>query len=290
MLLWGSTQQATAQGFYLRAGGGYSIEAAKSEFNDADPNDLTGIQQSTDITVNSNGATTIESLNGTVGEGYKINLTGGYMFNPYIGVELGINYFHGDETLIGRLNSPEVQSEEIAYIRGFDISPAVILTPGYEGVNPYARVGLLMTAAGDLTIETSAYQPNGAAPGTDIEVNAESEVTSKFSIGYVGALGVLVPVNDRISLFGEAEFKSFSIQSDEAEIKEFETMAIQDGQRVPVPGQQLEDLPVAEKEFRFEDEFTITGENPDEPRPIPRQYVNASGLGLNVGIRYNFGY
>ncbi|MBL6448406.1 outer membrane beta-barrel protein [Fulvivirga sp. 29W222] len=287
-----SFSQVQGQGFYLRAGGGYSLQSAKTEFNNADPNELTGIKQSTEVTVSADGSTTnVKSLNGSLGAGFKGNITGGYMFNPYIGAELGINYFHGDETVIGKLSSPVMNSEEVAYIRGVDLSPAIIVTPGFEGINPYARVGLLITAAGDLTIETSADIINGGGAGTDIALRAESEVTAKFSIGYVAAVGILLPVNDRISLFGEAEFKSFTIKSDEAEIKSFTTSAISDGQSVLVPGQQLEDMPVSEKKFIFKDDYTFSNTTPqpeDQPTTIPSQEVNASGAGINIGIRISF--
>lgn len=284
--------QVKAQEFYLRSSAGYSFESAQTEFNDADPNDITGIEPSTNVTVSADGSTSrIESLNGTLGDGFKFNITGGYMFNQFIGAELGINYFHGDETMIGALSSPVTVSEQVAYIRGFDLSPAIFVTPGFEGINPYAKLGLLMTAAGDLTIETSVLRPNGGGAGTDIRVDAEAEVTSKFSVGYVGAVGVLLPVNDRLSIFIECEFKSFTIKSDEAEITSYRTVSISGGQETPVPGEQLSDLSVSEKQFVFEEEFTISNTSPqptNEPRSVPSQFVNAGGAGLNLGVRIGF--
>lgn len=284
--------QLHAQEFYIRSSAGYSFESAQTEFNDADPNDITGIEQSANVTVSADGSTTtVESLNGTLGDGFKFNLTGGYMFNPYVGAELGINYFHGDETVIGALNSPTTVSEQVAYIRGFDVSPAIFITPGFLGINPYAKLGLLITAAGDLTIETSVFRPNGGGPGTDIRIDAEAEVTNSFSVGYIGAIGALIPVNDRLSIFVEAEFKSFTIKSDEAEITSFRTVSISGGQESLVPGEQLSDLSVSEKQFVFEDEFTMSNASPppaDQPRSVPSQYVNAGGAGINIGVRIGF--
>lgn len=284
--------KAHTQGFYLRFGGGYSFETAKTEFSDADPNELTGIRQSTDIFISDDGSiATINSLKGSLGAGYKINVTPGFMFSRFIGAELGINYFHGDETLIGRLHSPVIRSQEIAYIRGIDIVPAVLITPGFENINPYARLGLLIPVAGDLTIETSVDQPNGGGAGTDIAVRGTAEVTPKLSVGYVGAIGVIVPISDRLSIFGEAEFKSLSLKSDEAEITSYRTTATTDGQTMLVPGEQLEDLPVSERKFVFKDEFTVSTTTPgpeDQPRIIPSQTVNASGAGINLGVRIGF--
>lgn len=279
-----------SQKFYFRVSAGYSFESGKTEFNNADPNGLTGIMQSTDVTVSADGSSVnVKSLNGTVGAGVKANLTAGYMFNPYIGAEIGVSYFHGDKTMIGRLRSPQAISEENTYLRGVDVAPGIFLTPNFKTLNPYARMGVIVPVAGKLTIETMATKPNGAGAGTDLMVEAKSEVTARFSVGYFGALGINYPINDNLSIFGEVEIKNLSIKSKSAEITEYSTKAITNGQSQLIPGQQLADLPVYEKKFEFSDEYsqsTTTAPNQNAPRQIPTQFVNASGTGINVGVRF----
>lgn len=279
-----------AQEFYVRGGLGLVTESGKTEFNNADPNGLTGITQSTDITVGADGTTRVKSLSGTLGGGFKGNVTLGYMFNPYIGAEIGLNYFDGDKRTIGKLTSPEMQSQSVAYLRGLDVMPALYLTPAFTKLNPYARIGLLIPTAGKLHIETVANASDAAGPGTDVHVEAETEVESKFSIGFAGALGVTYPIGKKLHVFGEIEFKNLSIKSKSAEIKKYETLAINraSGVSFPVPGQQLADLPRNEKEFQFEDSYT-ENDDPNAPRKIPTQYVNVGGIGVNLGIRYSFG-
>lgn len=291
MVLFSMTTEVAAQNWYVRAGGGYSGEFANTEFNNTDPNGITGIEQSTAVTVNNDGTATVEALNGTVGAGYKFFVTGGYMFNDYLGAEMGLNYFRGDETTVGQLTSPQVISKATTYIQGFDLNPGFYVTPAFAKVNPYLRAGLLLTVGGDLTIETNVRQIDGGGEGTDIVVNAESEVKSRFSVGYTGAIGVTYPINDKLSLFGEMEFKSFTIKSKSAAINKYSTLAVTDGQSALVPGQQLEDLPRYEKEFEFSDSYTqslTTAPDENEVRKIPTQFVNASGVGLNLGVRYSF--
>ena len=278
------------QGLYFRAGAGYSFPSAKTGFSDADPNGLTGILPSTDITVGEDGSTAnVKSLSGSLGAGLKATAVIGYMFNEYIGAELGLNYFRGKETLIGRLQAPDFRSQAVAYIRGADISPAIVITPGFEGINPYARLGLLLTVAGDLTIDTSIDRINVDNNGTDLLTRAQSEVMARFSAGYVAALGVLYPINDKISVFGEFEIKSFTIRSKEAEIKSFQTVGVNNGQSDLIRGGQLEDLSISQKKFIFEDEFSssLDTNDPDQPTVIPTEEVNASGAGFNFGIRVN---
>lgn len=287
-----SAQKTLAQEFYVRAGGGYSGESAKTEFNNADPNGITQIQQSTEVTVSADGATAnIKALNGTLGSGFKFNATCGYMFNPYLGAELGVNYFSGDKKNIGSFSSPQLVSSEKAYIRGVDLVPALYLTPAFNKLNPYARIGLILTASGNLNIETNVRQINGGGAGTDILVDARSEVKSKFSIGFSKVIGVRYPINEKLSVFGELEIKSFSIKSKSAEIVSYETRAVNNGQATLVPGQQLADLPLSEKKFEFNDNFnqsTSAPPNENQPRKIPTQFVNASGAGVNIGVRYAF--
>lgn len=289
MALAGSTK-SNAQEFYIRGGLGLVTESGKTEFNNADPNGLTGITQSTDVTVGADGSTRVKSLSGTLGGGFKGNVTLGYMFNPYVGAEVGFNYFDGDKRTIGKLNSPEMQSQEVAYLQGLDIMPAVYLTPAFAKLNPYARIGLLIPAAGKLHIETTANASDAIGPGTDVRVEAETEVESRFSVGFAGALGVTYPIGKNLHVFGEVEFKNLSIKSKSAEIKKYETIANNSatGVSFPVPGQQLADLPENEKKFEFEDSYTDNGD-PNAPRKIPTQYVNVGGVGVNIGIRYSFG-
>lgn len=284
-----ASTKTVAQEFYVRGGGGYSMESGRTEFNSADPNGLTMIQQSKDITINPDGSANVKSLNGTLGSGYKANLTFGYMFNPYIGAEIGFNYFTGDEKTIGKLTSPLMQSEAKAHLQGLDVMPALYLTPAFAKLNPYARIGVLIPTVGKLYIDSNAYAPDAGGPGVDVNVRARTEVEAKFSLGYAGALGVTYPIGTRLHVFGEVEFKNLSIKSKSAEIKEYETTAITPGGTIFVPGQQLADLPMNETHFEFSDEFTQGAPDPDSARKIPTQFVNASGVGLNFGVRYSFG-
>lgn len=288
-----ASTKSNAQEFYIRGGVGYSLESGGTEFNNADPNGLTMIQQSTDVTINPDGSARIKSLNGTLGSGFKGNVTFGYMFNPYIGAEVGFNYFSGEEKTIGKLNSPQIQSEAKAYLEGLDIMPAIYLTPAFSKLNPYARIGLLIPAAGKLHIDTKVHAPivplNEETTATDVDIKARTEVESRFSVGFAGAIGVTYPISPKMHIFGEVEFKNLSIKSKSAEIKEFTTEGTVGGNRILIPGQQLADMPRNEMHFQFEDEYTQGAEDPNSPRKIPTQYVNASGIGFNIGIRYSFG-
>ena len=191
--------------------------------------------------------------------------------------------------MIGRLRSPQAISEENIYLRGFDVAPGIFLTPNFKIINPYARIGLLVPVAGELTIKTMARKVNGGGSGTDIMVEAKSEVKSRFSIGYYGAIGVNYPINDNLSIFGEVEIKNLSIKSKSAEITAYATTAITNGKSQLVPRQHLRDLPVYERNFDFTNDYsqsTTTSPNLSAPRKIPTEFVNTSSTGINFGVRF----
>ncbi len=283
--------EGVAQKFYLKAGGGYKLQAGKTRFIDADPNGLTSIVPSLDINVNSSGLATIEDISGTFGGGLELDLTGGYIINNYLAVELGIVYLKGDEKTIGKYQDAISSEEATGYLNGVLLSPSLVVDPGFSGINPYVRAGLVLTATGKLYVDTSVDVPGGGGPGTDIRVAAQTVVEPNFSIGYAGAIGALFPINEKISLFGELEFRNFTIDAKEGEIEEFSTVAISGGTSNPVPGQQLENLPVSSKQFIFSDSYqasVITEPPTNEPRTVPVQYVNAGSMGLNFGVHVKF--
>jgi hypothetical protein len=89
------------------------------------------------------------------------------------------------------------------------------------------------------------------------------------------------------SVFAEAEYKSFSIGSKSASITDYTTTITSNGQTSLVVGQQLADLPAYKKNFNFADNFqqAVSGSvDLTQPRTLPTQKVNLSGIGINVGL------
>lgn len=279
-----------AQKFYVTAGGGYAFQAGKTGFINADPNNLTSISPSLDVNISTTGQATVNDLSGTLGEGLKINVAGGYKVSDHLALELGVTYQKGTDVVIGRYQDPTITEETSAYIDGVLLKPSLVLNPGFSGINPYVRAGLVLTAAGKLYVDTKVDVPDGAGAGVDVAVEAQTVVEPNFSVGYGGAIGALIPVNEKISVFAEMEFKNFTIKPKEAEIEKFSTMAITGAGPVEVTGAQLSDFPVSAKKFIFSDSYQYsTTQAPDTsvPSTIPVQYVNAGSVGLNIGIKFN---
>lgn len=280
-----------AQKFYLKAGGGYILPSSGSAYNNADPNGLTSIQPSTSIAISADGSTaTVKSLNGSLGTGCKFGLAGGYQFTKNIAAELAVNYFDGDKILIGKYSSPLANQKEVAYVKGFDISPTIVLRANAKMIDPYVRAGLIFTGPGNLWIRTYVDEPNGGGAGTAIAVRAKTKVDSRFSVGILSAAGVNINLGKRFSIFSEAEYKAFSITSKSAAITDYTTSAINNGVKQNVAGEQLSDLPVYQMNFVFSNTFqqpaNTTTIDLTQPRILPTQKVNMSGIGLNIGVTW----
>ena len=79
----------TAQGLYFGLGGGYGFAAAKQTLG-----------QDTKVT-NTGGTFSAEYMSHPIslGKGINAGLFAGYMFNPNIGLELGVSYLAGSENV-----------------------------------------------------------------------------------------------------------------------------------------------------------------------------------------------
>ncbi|MCX2744095.1 outer membrane beta-barrel protein [Mangrovivirga sp. M17] len=274
---------ANAQDVYVRVGGGYTFKSGSSPYNNTDPLGLLNSDIEPSIGLSSNGMeTNIESLNGTLGVGFKGFIAVGYMFNDNIGVDFGINYFHGEKTETGYFQTPLEDSRTHSYVRGVDIVPALVLSLGKEGLNPYSRLGLIIPVAGKMKAE-----------GTNLDIDdqrlteLEGEINPQFSVGFSGVFGVSYPVSDKMKVFVETEIKALSLKSKDASVTSYKVTDLDSDQVIL----SLDNLPTGAKEYVFEDvapnpEEQIENE-PNTPTVLPTQKVNASGFGFNAGIIFN---
>lgn len=90
----------SAQGAYLKVGGGYAWGVGKAPINSYFQREiLVGnynfllIEQAM-INLKDSG---MEVVKGSFGKGFNAGISGGYMFSKHMGIELGISYFIGKE-------------------------------------------------------------------------------------------------------------------------------------------------------------------------------------------------
>ena len=82
-----------------------------------------------------------------LGGGLNGNLAFGFMMSKYLGFDIGVNTFVGlPKTVNYSSSSGGGSTSAEAKISGMmvQIVPAIVITPGLEKINPYARMGLVV--------------------------------------------------------------------------------------------------------------------------------------------------
>jgi hypothetical protein len=151
--------------------------------------------------------------------------------------------------------------------------PSVVIASGFEGINPYAKFGLLIGTGsffmdgdenddGDITVENWKY--NGG-----------------FALGLNSAIGAMFTINDNISIFGEIDMVNLSYAPTKAELTEASLNGVD----------QLPTMTTREKETEYVDSYTFDSANPvsdSEPAKEVKFKMPYGSVGLNVGLKISF--
>lgn len=224
-------------------------------------------------------ASTTKNIYGTLGNGIQVNVTPGYMFGDYIGVELGLNGFFGSKTTIAHTETALGEAKTVRYSNQFRIAPALVVKTGGEKISGYARGGLLIPVLGVTKTEIT----NNTNPLALQEIAAKT--SGKIALGFTGAIGLNVHLGSKLTFFAEAGANSLKIKANKSSIT-----------RMDVNGQdQLGNTPEYGKETVYVDELNGTsnnfGTNPtgsqvNTAKDELRVVSNYSNLFVQVGIKF----
>ena len=174
-----------------------------------------------------NGTTLIsrKTNTGSFGEGFRAGVSAGYRFTPRLGVEMAFNYFTSkDKTMVKTVNrlvgaGPTfVTGKAEGKIAAFDLAPAIVLFLGeVKGFEPYTKVGVIVPVHGELTIETNRTYTN---PAGTTNTYSKDVVKPNPTVGFMAALGTSYKLAKNISIFGELEYRNFTVhgKSKETEV------------------------------------------------------------------------
>jgi hypothetical protein len=303
--------------WYLKVTGGYFFSVSPGQFPNVGPYPPQDLHTEYNPT-HANPLDTISRkvLTGSYGAGFRGGLSVGYNINKYLSVEATFNYFHSKKNLMTRQQTTLVGTsktlgsvESHGYVNAVDFAPSLVVSPGFEKVNPYVRFGVIVPLWGRLYIETDASQissPPGIPPGTQVStvISRKEEIKPNITVGFQGALGVSFKVAPRFDVFVEAEYKNVPVKSKEKEITRYdETNTLIDastGAAVKVVSKRsLSDLSTAEKNTVYETTLDQNSNTPinqqgtkviykDDSRASNdlKSYINIGGLGLNAGLKF----
>ncbi|MFC5270965.1 outer membrane beta-barrel protein [Adhaeribacter terreus] len=245
----GLSVAANAQGAYAKLGAGYQF----------------GMGSATQMQVT--GSQT-ERIKLNYGKGVAGNLALGYMFNPNIGAELGLGYLAGAKNETKNVYGNRVE-DDTYYSRMLLIQPSIVISAGKEGLNPYAKFGLV-AAKGKLVHELE-YTQNGVA-------EMEIEHTGGWGIGLQGALGVEFGLSDQLAFFSELSMSNLSYAPERSEAVAYRY----NGADV------LHHLTVRDRETVYVDSYIDSNKGEAMPREHLKENVPFSSVGINLGVKYNF--
>jgi hypothetical protein len=304
--------------FYLKVAGGYYFSVFPGQFPKVGSYEPHDQQKEVNGTT---GVTTVISekvLTGSYGAGGRGGLSFGWNLNKYMAVEATFNYYHSNKNLMTRevttlagTTTVVGKIESHGYVNAVDFAPSLVVSPGFEKVNPYVRFGLVVPLWGRLNIETDASRSGttvitgGATARTQTTIHREEQVHPNITLGFQGAFGVAFPVCHSLDIFVEAEYRNIPVKSKKKEVQAYDentnVLNPSTGAVIATQHRGLSDLSTAERETEYVTTIdqssntpvstsgaTVTYKNDDKPANDLKSYINIGGLGANAGVRWHF--
>ncbi|MCH8555239.1 MAG: porin family protein [Schleiferiaceae bacterium] len=216
-----------------------------------------------------NNSFTEEQVYVSLGKGLNFGGALGYMFTKNISAELGFSYLMGGKSYAKDTYTDGITENTIS-ANMFRIMPSVVIFSGMEGINPYARFGMVIGTASTVF---------------DVNSNVDNEIfdgrlvmNGGLAIGLNAGVGALYKLSDKISLFGELNMINLSHAPTKGEI----TKLNMNGTNL------LPDMTTNEREIEFVDVVTIDYDTPtsdSEPNQALKQKLPFGSIGFNIGLR-----
>ena len=258
-----------AQGAYLNINSGYATSMSSQN--------LSGFENSTFEFYSNSYSLKHEQIIFSFGKGLNFGADFGYMFNKNLGAEIGVSYLIGGNT-ISTLTQPNNSTEITVSSKMLRINPSLVITSGFEKINPYAKFGLIL---GSGYVILSSNQEISGFSGQ--QSNYQSiKLSGGIAIGLTSGIGALYKINDKLSFFGELNMINLSYGPTKGIKTDFRIDGVD----------MLPSLTTRQKETEYLDSFTETSSNSNpqdsEPSKKLKQKLPFGSFGLNLGLRVNF--
>lgn len=258
-----------AQGVYVKVGAGYGLPAGTQTGFNTDQSMVTDIYKT-------------EVVNYSFGKGLNFAGTFGAMFNKNLGMELGIGYLIGSKTeFTDNYTTTGSTSKSTSTMKSkmLFFVPALVIESGFEKINPYARLGLVV-ALPKVTNEDERTVSSTYSSTTHKSIE-KTDVKMDLGLGANAALGILFNLSDNFAIFGECNINALSITPKSSEITESSTDGVDN----------LSSMTTSEKETVYEKSVTEDPLNPpsdSEPSKSVKFKLPFSSVGANIGVKISF--
>ncbi len=249
----------SAQGLYMKINVGYGFKMGSQS--------LAGFQNEKET----NNSDEVTQVNVSMGKGLNFCGTLGYMFNKNLGIDMGFSYLFGMKTKSKYEYFGSYGQEELTMSfagRMIRINPAIVVAGGFEKIDPYAKFGLIVGVGSFISEANYEYDQN--------EVYTKIVYNGGVSLGFNAATGVIFQLNDRISLFAEAELINMSYAPTKGKVKKATLNGMD----------KLSSLTTSEKEYEFVKTIDYEDNQFDsEPSKMLKQKYPFGSIGINAGLR-----
>jgi len=256
-----------AQGIYIKIGGGYGLPAGTSSFQNSERNNVTQTNK-------------YDAVNYSFGKGINFAATFGDMFNKNFGAELNIGYLLGGTTEFTDNTIDVSATDEIKEKINSNMiffTPALVIESGFEKINPYARIGLIIGIAKGFSEYDHTYDLAGST-NSSVE---KTEYKMDIGLGANAALGVMYNISESFAIFGECNINSLSITPKSSEI----TVSTLNGT------DQLNSMSISEKKTDYLSSYSYdqnSTPSTSEPRKEIKTKMPFSSIGANIGVKISF--
>jgi outer membrane protein W len=259
-----TTKAPTKSGLYVQLHGGYGL--------------ATGGTDASERTATGSGFSTVNTdtyKRVGYGQGFNTGLTVGTAIADNVAVELTGNYFMGSKQKIATSTNSSGSVKDEYSLKMIHIIPSLVLkTNNKDGANLYAKFGPSIGVGGKFKQVTTGVF--GASTTEEI-----TQLSKGISIGIQSAIGIDIPVSDKLSFVAEFSFRNQNFSPKKGEITSLTLNGV-DRLKTVYPD-------VIDREFDFVKEVkSTTSPDPNKPDQVLKSSTSLSAAGLNIGLRFNF--
>lgn len=215
-----------------------------------------------------------------LGDGFNANLAFGFMLSNYVGIELGVNEFIG---LGNKIHSSSTNSgydySSDSKLSGMmlQIVPAIVITPGLEKVNPYARLGMSVGILSSVVIKDNSTSTSGGTLKATSSSEDNVKLYGGIALGFTAAGGIDFNLSEKLAFFGEFVFNGITYAPAKGKFTKYTVDGVD----------KLATMTTRDKEWTFEKKYDAAEVIPEgSPAKQPKMSVNFSNVELNIGIKF----
>jgi hypothetical protein len=267
------TASISAQGFYIRAGGGYGLAAATEKIGEK-------YLRTQVITQSSNTDTySTKTITGSYGSGMNFTFAAGYEFNQNFILDLDVYYLGSKKYETSNIYNYKTDSFSgtssdlfTTSSGGLFVNPSFIFSAGFGKAAPYGRFGMVVGSP-QVTQKESYYDNLDGTQTRDITWVYKNGL----AFGYQAGIGMNWKLTDKLDIYTEANFTGLTFYAKEGDM----TRNLYDGT------DNLNFLTVAEKKILYLKNYDPqTLYDPAKPQLASRTGSPFSSFSIQTGIRF----